>query len=329
MAPFQCCVSGDTVLAPESKRGHYGYMTTVAESPTPPRADSAGDVLLSYVAEHLQKLKLQEPRVRREEPDAVHQMRVASRRLRSALATYRPLLEGETASGLRSELRWLAGVLGASRDIQVIEEGLSDRLAAESAYLIVGPITQRISDKLDADFEAARQQSAAALDSVRFRRLIAALDAFLAAPPLTEEASEPARRIVPRRIRKEWEKLQKLVRVAEETQPGSQDRDLALHEVRKRTKRLRYAAETAIPVRKKPARELADAARDLQSSLGTLQDSIVARDLLLRLAVSAQLRGESAFSYGRLHAVEQGRAAASEEAFHRAWKNFDTPSIID
>ena len=103
----------------------------------------------------------------------------------------------------------------------------------------------------------------------------------------------------------------------------------SLHEVRKRTKRLRYAAETAIPVREKPARELANAARDLQATLGTLQDSIVARDLLLRLAVSAQLRGESGFSYGRLHALEQSRAAASEQAFHRAWKNFDTPSIID
>ncbi|MGO4102523.1 CHAD domain-containing protein [Leifsonia sp. YAF41] len=293
-----------------------------AKPPNPHRTESAADVLLGYVHEHVGKLKLQDPRVREGEPDAVHQMRVACRRLRSTLTTYRSLLDATAVQQLRADLRWLAGVLGSARDIQVIRERLTVQLAAERPEVIVGPIRQRITEQLEADFQEARREGVAALDSVRYVRLVDALDAFMIAPPLVDSAGRPARKIVPGLIREEWHELRTLVRAAEAAPAGSHVRDLALHEVRKRAKRLRYAAESALPVYGEAARRLANSTQELQSILGDHQDSIVARDLLLRMAATAQLRGESSFSYGRLHALEASRAAASETDFRLAWAQF-------
>lgn len=293
-----------------------------SEPPNPHRAESAAEVLLGYWHEHVGKLKLQDPRVREGEPDAVHQMRVACRRLRSTLTTYRSLLDDTAVLQLRADLRWLAGVLGSARDVQVIRERLTDQLAAERPELIIGPIRRRLTDQLEADFQKARREGVAALDSVRYVRLVDALDAFLMAPPLASSAGRPARKIVPGLIRGEWNELRTLVGAAEAAPAGSHARDLALHEVRKSAKRLRYAAESALPVYGEAARRLANSAQELQSILGDHQDSIVARDLLLRTAATARLRGESSFSYGRLHALEESRAGASEKEFRLAWKQF-------
>ena len=295
--------------------------------PVPRRKALAIDVLLSYVHAQMRLLTLQDPLVRHEQPDAVHQMRVACRRLRSVLATYRPLLDGDEANQLRTELRWLARALGSARDLQVIQERLTQRLSTEPPELIVGPIALRITEQLETDSRAAQIAGLAALDSARYIRLLDALDAFLAAPPVTETAGTSARRTIPRLIKKEWKKLRTLVRVAQAAPPGSHARDLALHEVRKRAKRLRCAAEAAIPVHRKAARRLAVAAQEVQTILGEHKDSVVARELLLGLASAARLRGESGFSYGRLHALEQSSAAASEAEFKRAWRRFAQPAL--
>jgi CHAD domain-containing protein len=277
--------------------------------------------------EQVRMLGVQDPLVRRDEPDAVHQMRVACRRLRSVLATYRVVLDTQAVKQLRDELQWLASALGQARDIEVIHERITDRLNTEPAELIAGPIAERIAQQLDADFHDARRSGLTALDSTRYFQLLNALDAFLAMPPVTKRGRKPASRIVPRLIRSEGQQLQRLVRAATATPLGSPARDLALHEVRKRAKRLRYSAETAIAVRRKAARRLVNAAQDVQTILGDHQDSVVARDLLLRLAADAHLRAESTFSYGRLHALEQASAATTDDAFLQAWARFPKPTV--
>lgn len=292
--------------------------------PRPTRKSPAATALLSYLYEQVQVLTDQDPRVRQDASDSGHKMRISTRRLRSALATYRKLLDADVVSHLRGELKWLAGVLGPARDAQVMHQRLNDLVAAEPTELIIGPVSQRIDKQLGADFDAAHRKALDALNDERYFHLLDALDALLAAPPLTGLASEPAHKIVPDLIRKDWKRLRKAVNAAMRT-PGGVAHETAMHDVRKSAKRLRYAAESAASVRGKRVVRLARSARRLQRILGDHQDSVVARDLLRRLGIEAHTRGENGFGYGRLHALEQAVATDSEARFLRAWKDF--PSI--
>lgn len=282
---------------------------------------AAAHVLLSYLDEHVRALVAQDPLVREGgQEDAVHDMRIAIRRLRSALATYRPLIDPDVAARLRTELQWLGSALGTSRDIQVIKERLDHLVGTEQPALVIGPVKSRIDAQLGEDFATARDGGLEALDSTRYFDLLDTLDAFVAAPPLTQLAGRSAERMIPRLIERESRRLRRAVRAANAA--NGERRAVALHEVRKSAKRLRYAAELARPVRRKPADRLAAAAENLQTILGEHQDSVVARDTLLRLSTQAYLQGENGFSYGRLHSVEQQRAASADAQFLRAWKRF-------
>jgi CHAD domain-containing protein len=290
-----------------------------ARVPAAKRTSSAAQVLLSNLDGQVQTLWLQDPRVRQDEPESVHQLRIAARRIRSALTTYRSLVDSAAADRLRDELKWLGAVLGASRDLQVLGERLEAVIAAEPPELVVGPVSKRIGEQIGAELETSRLATLTALDDERYFRLLDSLDSLLASLATVDPDSEPRNFAV--RIRKEGKRLRKLVRAARKADDGT-PRDLALHEVRKSAKRLRYAVEVAAPTLPTSALRLAVAAGELQSILGDHQDSVVARAWLLRSATEAQVRGESAFSYGRLHAIEQSMAAQSEALFFRAWKRF-------
>jgi CHAD domain-containing protein len=289
--------------------------------PSPHRKGPAAAVLLAYVHEQVRALTEQDPQVRQDAPGSVHQMRVATRRLRSALATYRKLLDAEAVNRLRGELKWLAGCLGEARDAEVMRDRLNDMVAHEAPDLVLGPVSCRIEEELGAGYHAAHVKVLQALDDQRYFRLLDALDAFLAAPPLKDPESGPAHTIVAALIGKDWKRLRRDVRAAEST-VGDTDHDHALHEVRKSAKRLRYAAESFEPLRPNRAARLVLAAHGLQKILGEHQDSVVTRELLRRLGVQAHLAGENGFSYGRLHALEQSVATDSEARFLEAWKQF-------
>ncbi|AUI52762.1 CYTH and CHAD domain-containing protein [Arthrobacter crystallopoietes] len=294
--------------------------------PCPKRKGDAAAVLLFFLHQQVRSLKEQDPLVRSGEPEAVHKMRVASRRLRSCLATYRKLLAGDTAGELRGELKWLAGLLGEARDAQVMQDRLRDLLAGEPSELVMGPVARRIDEQLTADLQAARTKTLRALDTKRYFRLLDALDGLLANPPLTALASEPAREVIGRRIKREAKRLGRAVTAAEQL-AGDATEARALHEVRIRAKRLRYAAEAAIPVGGKRAQRLAEAAHRVQQSLGVHQDTVLTRDLLRRLGAGAVLQNENGFTYGRLHALEQIAAENAQAAFRREWKRFPSTSI--
>jgi CHAD domain-containing protein len=91
--------------------------------------------------------------------------------------------------------------------------------------------------------------------------------------------------------------------------------DAQLHEVRKAVKRVRYAAESVVDVCGADATALAAEMEEAQENLGAHQDTVVVRDVLRRLAADAAAGGEPTFTYGRLHALEETRAARSEESF--------------
>lgn len=293
----------------------------------PHRKGPAGNVVLAYLREQITELKDQDPQVRRDTHDAVHKMRVATRRMRSALATYRKLLgDAETVASLRDELKWLAGVLGEARDAEVMHARLKDMIAAEPRELVMGPVTRRVELELGASYQKAHAKALEALDGQRYFRLHDALEALIAAPPLAPLASKPASKAIPKLLRRDVKRLQAAVREAQKHPAGTGDHP-ALHEARKDGKRLRYAAEAAGPVNPKKTDQLADAAHGVQKILGDHQDSLVTREMLRRLGAEAFVHGENGFSYGRLHALEQTAALDVEAKFRREWKEFPSPKL--
>ena len=290
------------------------------QAPPPPRLSPrspAGEVLRLALATQVEALKAQDDRVRHGAGDSVHQMRIASRRLRSTLATWRPLLaDPAPAQALRAELQWLGLGLNMARDIQVMQARLSRLLDQEPADLVVGPVRASIEADLGERFATGLREGLALLDTERYFRLLDSLDELLCAP-LAKRADKPASRVVATLLRRDHRRLERAARQAGKAEDTAH-RDLALHEVRKAAKRLRYAAESARPALGKPMKKLARRAKALQDVLGEHQDGVVCRELLLDLAARATARGESAFTYGRLHAREEALAGWHDTAYRKA-----------
>jgi inorganic triphosphatase YgiF len=307
--------SGARPAAAASKLARVvGARGAPARRPGVTRRSSAAETFAAYLDDHLAELKQQDMLLRAEDDAAVHKLRIAARRLRSALASYVPILQPGSTDDLRAELRWLGGVLAEARDAQVLARRLDEMVAAQPVELVLGPVTRRIDGELGARYQAGRDEGAVALDGDRYFRLLDRLDAFVRQPPLTADASEPARRILPRLLQRDWKRVQKRARLAGAATETRQ-RELALHEVRKAAKRLRYASESAVPVLGKRARKLGARAKAVQQTLGEHQDTVVARAALREIGVRAHLSGENGFTFGRLHAIEEARALLLVEQY--------------
>lgn len=280
----------------------------------------AGLVLLRLLVEQQAELARRDSAIRRGEPDSVHTARIATRRMRSALTTFGALLDDEVAGSVGHELRWLARTLGDSRDVEVVHARLLHLLDAQPDGLVVGPVRRRIDATYRERQRRADEKVRVALASPRHLALLAALDDVVRAgpgleAPWTDLAARPARDVLRPLVREEWRDLRRLVGAM----PGATDHDAAVHDARKAAKRLRYVVESLVPVWGDDARALAGAAKRMSSVLGDRQDTVVARQDLLALAADAAAAGESAFTYGRLHAGEEVRAARLDAGFDRLW----------
>lgn len=282
-----------------------------------PSKPSTADLFRAYAAAQVKAIHERDPEVRRDLPDSVHKMRVATRRLRSALATYRPVVDREAGDLIRAELKWFAGELGGARDAEVMQEHFRTAIDAQPVELVMGPVRNIIDTHLRSAYKAARAEAIAALESERYFRLLDSLDALISDPPLIGKSRKAAKQL-PELLDHDWKRMQKAVRrmeAAEDT--ATQDHEL--HETRKAAKRLRYAAESAEPVLGAEAADLVSRAKDVQEVLGDHQDSVVARDLLRELAVQVFLDGGNPFTFGRLHAAEEQRGENSRLAFLELW----------
>ena len=251
--------------------------------------------------------------MRRDDPDAVHKMRVATRRMRSALATYRRLLDTAITEPLRDELKWLGGVLGPVRDAEVIRDHLRQSVDEQPPTLVVGPVRRHVDSSLRADHRRAHERALVELTGDRYFRLLDSLDAVAAGGMLAgPKVTKPARKVLAKEIGRTHARLRKLVDAATD---AAEPADHALHEVRKAAKRVRYAAESAVPVFGSDAESLVTRMTDLQDVLGEHQDSVVVRQILVDMAGRAHEAGEPTFTYGRLHALEEARAEKSAATF--------------
>ena len=287
---------------------------------------STARVLRAHLAEQVAELHTQDTRLRADDPGAVHKLRIAARRLRSTLKTYQPLLEPGAVDTIGDELRWLGQALAGARDAQVLREHLHALVGSEPPELVLGPVLTRIDDELSTAGRTGREEALAALDSTRYFRLLDALDELVASPPLTPDADTPAGQGLPRLLERDAKRLRRAVKRISAS-AGPREHDAGLHEARKKAKRLRYAAESTVPVFGKRAKKLATATKKVQQALGEHQDTVVARTRLREYGVQAHLSGEDAFTFGRLHALEQTRADQSERDFETAWKALPTKRL--
>jgi CHAD domain-containing protein len=275
------------------------------------RSSTAAATARRAIAASVLRLLRHDPGVRLgRDPEDVHQARVATRRLRSDLRTFGPLLDDGWTSDLRQELRWLASQLGAVRDAEV----LRDRLRGDAARLPEEdrPEADALAAVLEAEVDSGRGQLLASLREPRYLELLDALVAAAHQPALTEHASRPAREVLPGLMARPWARLQ---RDARRLRSDSTDREL--HAVRIRAKRCRYAAEAAAPVGGAAVAALARALAGLQEVLGAHQDAVVAAAWLRERAS----RGPHAFAAGQLWALERAAAEVSRGAWPAAWKD--------
>lgn len=279
---------------------------------------TVGQLLVAHLTEHIAKLHAQDAGVRTGRAESVHRLRIAARRLRSALTTFAPLLDRAVTDPVREELRWLGESLGQARDAQVLREHLTGLLSDEPAELVIGSVATRIDDQLSVAYQTGRKRALDALDSERYLRMLDALDELVETPPLRPGADSAAKKGARRLIRRDIKRLTREVR-AITSADDPESRDVAFHEARKKAKRLRYAAEAAAPAIGKRARSLAASTKKVQETLGIHQDSVVARARLREYGMQAHLDGDNAFTFGRLHALEQGRAERAETDFDAAW----------
>ncbi|KPI01008.1 CHAD domain containing protein [Actinobacteria bacterium OV450] len=291
-----------------------------------PADDTAGAHVLAYLREQRDSLVAHDPAVRRNLPDSVHQMRVACRRMRSAFKSHRKVLDRAATDPLGEELRWLGAELGLDRDQEVLFDRIQTGIADLPRTLVLGPVRGRLRVWNNTRRSGTRRRALAALDGKRYAALLDALDALLADPPLLPAAADPAAKVLPKAVRKDYERLATRVAAALDREPG-EARDLALHSARKAAKRALYAAEAATPALGKPAKRLAKAVKSVQSQLGDHQDSVVARQALHGLGVQATGAGESAFTWGVLYAREEALAERNERELPRIWESAADPEL--
>ncbi|GAA1474034.1 CYTH and CHAD domain-containing protein [Corynebacterium felinum] len=152
---------------------------------------SPAGVVLQAVVRNRDKIVRFDPKVRRDEPDAVHQMRVATREMRSHLRTFDGIVIGEKPKALELKLKKLAQILGDVRDLEVIAERFDKLFTLEITGIVTDELKEHLRSKVKEDYEAAFQRAIRALDDDRYLELLDELDDFIAHPEFSEVATLP------------------------------------------------------------------------------------------------------------------------------------------
>jgi CHAD domain-containing protein len=237
------------------------------------------------------------------DPEAIHDMRVAARRIRTALRLFRGAVP-EGSEELRTEIRWTASLLGDVRDLDVqrmsLVPVLEDLPAEERA------IVHTIDDLLALRRAEAHERLVEGLDSPRFQRLRTKVVELGHGPSIvSEEASRPIAVVAPLMVRKPYRALRRAGK-----RLGPESPSAALHALRLKCKRARYALEFVSPLYDDPADALISRLVRLQDLLGDLHDAEAATQRWREFGVGneASLPDGSSFVLGRL--AERSAAAA-------------------
>ncbi len=317
-------------------------LTPWAERPGLLPDDPMSEAGRKVMAYHLARLLAREPGVRQNaDPEAVHDMRVGTRRLRSAVRTLRPFYRRSSVRRIRKKLRRLANALGAVRDLEVFAQ------KTETYRSTAGKMDQNSVRMLLGDFRAkedeARRSLLTMLDSPAHGHLIADLVEFVTTPDLgaarrTEsEEGHPlpyrARHVAPALIYAQYEAVRAyetvLVAPAQPPPPDAAVGTLTLdglHALRIEAKRLRYLVEFFQEILDPAAQTLIEAAKKLQDHLGDMQDARVACGLIEDYARRA-LTPRSRRAALRYLAAREAEKRSLVTGFLAAWEAFTRDEV--
>jgi len=257
-----------------------------------------------------------------DDPEGVHQLRVAVRRTRSALGLFRKVLADERPARLRDELRWLGRALSPARDWDVF---CLETLAGVRADCPEEPALRPFCWEAGLRRVEAHGIARTALDDARFADLVVALDRFVRGGAWRLDVPATASRRLDRSARKTAARLLDLrfgeVRLLD--RPFPQLSPAELHALRIRVKRLRYATEFLAPLRPgRPARRFTRRLRELQDALGRINDGRVADELvealLGRLEPDVRVRLERAA--GIVSGWSHARAGLERRGIEKKWR---------
>jgi CHAD domain-containing protein len=321
-------------IAPaKSDNGHHPRRTTPrarlskVDKPGVSADDPMSEAGRKVMAFYLVRLLEEEENVRNEaHGEAVHDMRVATRRLRSALDIFSSFYRKHVTKRLRNDLRKLGRALGAVRDLEVVRKKVDTDAESLSASIREG--LQPLLDNWHEQLQANRQDLVDLLDSERYAELLDYTVDFVstlgkdAAEMPNEHEPTPylVRHVVPALIYQQYE----IVRAYEPFLTGvSLD---TLHALRIEAKRLRYRLESFEEVLTSDAKRVVEATKALQDHLGELQDSRVATGLMQNFIHHAD-------EYQSVTAILQYMAIREEEkqrllaGVEQTWEAFVHPDI--
>ena len=248
-----------------------------------------------------------------EDPEELHQLRVAVRRIDATLGLFRQQLPPALVRARKSTKAVLRS-LGAARDVDV-------QLSELRRYCAHLPEEERAAaEPLRALLERERERSRArmlrSLDAEPTRRWLETLSQATAERDGANGA-DPAMVVMPERVRRRFRKLRKSVR---KLRPKSSMEDY--HLVRRRAKQLRYATECGAPMFGKPADEMLRALRRLQDKLGAHQDAGMAQSRLAAIAAdpAAGLPPTTLFLMGRLAEHYAQVTGETRQTLTRSWR---------
>lgn len=234
----------------------------------------------------------------REGTDPIHDTRVAIRRVRSTLRVFKKMLDPDAAPLTEEELKWFAGVLGDVRDAQVQQRRLRAALDDIPELLVLGPVGSRVNLDLRGIEVPARERVTEAMETPRYLAMVTELQRWSGDPPVLATSPKKLRATARRAGAKADRRLK------EALQGGD---DGLLHRARKAAKRARYAGE--LIQRDTPSTKTKRSIKGykrIQTVLGDLQDTVVARSMLRQLGVAAGTTpGENGFTFGILYAREE------------------------
>ena len=320
----QLLAAGATAAEPIPKVVRaLGSRATAPPDVQPPILDdqaSAAHLVAAVMADGYLRILRNDVLARLGDDEGVHQLRVATRRLRSDLRTFEDLVEPDWRARIEEGLRTYGRRLGRVRDLDVLLE----RLRRDAAELV--DVLEPVWDEIGRRRTQAHARLISALAEPGWVELIDLLVEAVQRPPVEPAAEAPAVELASARALRAWGQLTDGVK---ELKPASED--TAYHEVRILTKRARYAAEAAAhaldPKEAAEARRYADALGAFQDLLGTIQDAAVA---IVELEAAVERNAADTaivVALGRLVERQAQLAEAARRRVPKTWKDLRRPRM--
>lgn len=299
------------------------------EELVPRESDRLIDAAYKTIRRHFNRMIWNEPGTRLGmDPLHLHDMRVATRRLRSAARTFRDGLPERGLQPLVRDLKWIGDALGRVRDLDVHLKNIErDKSTMPSGGRLALDLYIK---EVRANREEARKAMLRELDTERYRGFLDRFERLLAAGP-PENPDAPLAQ-VPAALAGREIILKRLKRVLKSGRDaGAASTDAELHRLRIRCKRLRYACEFLSDLYGSPVKKFAKRVKAFQDILGAHQDAVVARRTLSkfteRIPEGESEAGDLHQAVGQLMVVQARRTAECRAEFADAWERFDRKKV--